>query len=111
LQLVAAVFNGGSTVSVLTNPVQDGAPPSGGRKTKEAKGPKTAATAKDSMNTSEKDSRKQQKAAQRAAMPKKLATHKRTLPSKTGSKTGACCSKDHRLELKECDGAYFTALY
>jgi hypothetical protein len=88
--VVAAVSNGGSTVSVPTNPGQDGSPPSGGRKT---------------------DSRMQQKAAQRAAVPKQLATNKRKSPSKTGSKTGACCSKDHRLELKEGDGAYFTAMY
>ena len=56
-------------------------------------------------------SQKQRKTAQRAAVPKQLATDKRKSPSKTSSKTGACCLKDHWHDLKEGDGACFTAAH
>lgn len=93
---------------------------------------KSPKAAKDSTDTSKKDSRNQQKAKQKGGRQKTSvsATPKRKSPAEDPPKTpsnkgtnplkkpptspfrmGACCSKNHRLELTEWDGSYFTAVY
>lgn len=79
----------------------------GGGKTVSRKPEKTVSRKQQKKTVSQK----QRKTAQRAAVPKQLATNKRKSPSKTSSKTGAHCLKDHWHDLKEGDGAYFTAAY
>jgi hypothetical protein len=81
--------------------------PGGGGKTVSRKPEKTVSRKQQKKTVSQK----QRKTAQRAAVPKQLATNKRKSPSKTSSKTGAHCLKDHWHDLKEGDGAYFTAAY